>query len=44
VRKVSGIQKTFDATEAAFERAVVLVTSATRELLRGRWPKRHVDR
>ncbi len=33
MRKVSGVQKTSDATEAAFERAVSLVTSATRELL-----------
>jgi hypothetical protein len=33
VRKVSGVQKTSDATELAFERAVHLVTAATRELL-----------
>jgi len=33
VRKVSGVQKTSDATEAAFERAVALVTAATQELL-----------
>ncbi|MEO6651704.1 MAG: DUF2277 domain-containing protein [Ilumatobacteraceae bacterium] len=33
IRKVSGVQKTSDATEAAFERAVAIVTAATRELL-----------
>ncbi len=33
IRKVSGVQKTSDATEAAFERAVALVAAATRELL-----------
>ena len=33
VRKVSGVQKTSDATAEAFERAVVLVTAATRDLL-----------
>lgn len=33
VRKVSGVQKTSPATEAAFERAVGLVTAATAELL-----------
>jgi hypothetical protein len=33
VRKVSGVQKTSEATEAAFERAVELVASATAELL-----------
>ena len=33
VRKVSGVQKTSDATEAAFERAVQIVTAATAELL-----------
>ena len=33
VRKVSGVQKTSATTEAAFERAVALVTAATRELL-----------
>jgi hypothetical protein len=33
VRKISGVQKTSDATEAAFERAVALVTAATTELL-----------
>ena len=33
VRKVSGVQSTSAATEAAFERAVALVTDATTELL-----------
>ena len=33
VRKVSGVQNTSAATEAAFERAVTLVTAATAELL-----------
>jgi len=33
VRKVSGVQKTSESTEAAFERAVAIVTSATRELI-----------
>ena len=33
VRKVSGVQKTSASTEAAFERAVAIVTAATRELI-----------
>jgi hypothetical protein len=33
VRKVSGVQKTSDATAAAFERAVAIVASATADLL-----------
>lgn len=33
VRKVSGVQKTSDATEAAFDRAVAIITAATTELL-----------
>ena len=33
VRKVSGVQKTSAATEAAFERTVALVTDATADLL-----------
>jgi len=33
VRKVSGVQKTSEATIDAFERAVQLVTAATAELL-----------
>ena len=32
-RKVSGVQKTSDATEEAFERAVAIVTEATTQLL-----------
>ena len=32
-RKVSGVQKTSDNTEAAFERAVLVVAAATTELL-----------
>lgn len=33
VRKVSGVQKTSPSTGAAFERAVAIVTAATRELI-----------
>ncbi len=33
VRKVSGVQQTSAATEAAFEQAVAIVTTATRELI-----------
>jgi hypothetical protein len=33
IRKVSGVQKTTALTELAFERAVAIVTAATRELL-----------
>lgn len=33
IRKVSGVQKTSPATEAAFEQAVALVTAATADLL-----------
>lgn len=33
VRKVSGVQKTSPATEESFERAVALITAATRDLL-----------
>jgi hypothetical protein len=33
VRKVSGVQSTSPKTEAAFERAVRLITAATEELL-----------
>jgi hypothetical protein len=33
VRKVSGVAKPSDATGAAFERAVAIVTAATTELL-----------
>jgi hypothetical protein len=40
VRKVSGVQKTSDATEAAFERAVAIVTTATAELLASLPPRK----
>ena len=40
VRKVSGVQKTSDATEAAFERAVGIVTAATAELLAALPPRK----
>ncbi len=33
VRKVSGVEKTSEATEAAFERAVAIITIATTEML-----------
>ena len=40
VRKVSAVQKTSDATAEAFERAVMLVTAATSELLSGLPPRK----
>lgn len=40
VRKVSGVQATSAQTEAAFERAVLLVTEATSELLTSLPPRR----
>lgn len=40
-RKVSGVQKTSDATEAAFERAVAVIAAATEELI-GELPPRKV--
>ena len=40
VRKVSGVQKTSDATERAFEHAVAIVTAATRDLLRELPPRK----
>ena len=40
VRKVSGVQKTSDATEAAFELAVQRVTEATSDLLGGLPPRK----
>jgi hypothetical protein len=40
VRKVSGVQTTSDATEAAFERAVALVADATTELLAALPPRK----
>jgi hypothetical protein len=33
VRKITGVQKTSEATEAAFERAVAIIADATREVL-----------
>lgn len=44
VRKVSGVQSTSGATEAAFERAVLLVTDATTDLLRALPPRRQPPR
>lgn len=41
VRKVSGVQATSAATEAAFERAVRLVTDATTELIATLPPRRN---
>lgn len=40
IRKVSGVQKTSAATEAAFERAVVLIADATADLLAALPPRR----
>lgn len=40
VRKVSGVQKTSAATEAAFEIAVELVTAATTDLLAALPPRK----
>lgn len=40
VRKVSGVQKTSVATDAAFERAVELVAAATTELLSALPPRK----
>ncbi len=40
VRKVSGVQKTSVATEAAFERAVAIVADATTDLLAALPPRR----
>ena len=40
VRKVSGVQKTSDATADAFERAVTQVTAATTELLAALPPRK----
>lgn len=41
VRKVSGVQSTSAATEAAFERAVAKVTAATTELIASLPPRRN---
>ena len=40
VRKVSGVQKTSAATEAAFEQAVALVADVTADLLAALPPRR----
>lgn len=40
VRKVSGLQSTSAATEAAVDRAVTTIASATRELLEALPPRR----
>ena len=40
IRKLSGVQKTSAATEAAFERAVVLIADATADLLAALPPRR----
>lgn len=40
VRKVSGVQKTSHTTEIAFERAVMLVTAATVDLLEALPPRK----
>ena len=40
VRKVSGVHKTSAATEAAFERAVAIITDATAEVLATLPPRR----
>jgi hypothetical protein len=40
VRKVSGVQKTSVATEAAFEHAVAVITAATTQLIADLPPRR----
>ena len=40
VRKVSGVQKTSSATEAAFEEAVVRISAATAQVLTALPPRR----
>ncbi|HUF99587.1 MAG TPA: DUF2277 domain-containing protein [Ilumatobacter sp.] len=40
VRKVSGVQKVSESTEAAFEHAVAIITAATTELLHGLPPRK----
>ena len=40
VRKISGVQKTSPATEEAFERAVAIVTEASRDLLAALPPRK----
>jgi hypothetical protein len=44
VRKISGVQTTSARTEAAFERAVALVTAASTELLAELPPRREPPR
>jgi len=44
VRKVSGVQKTSDRTEAAFEAAVRKVTAASEELLAALPPRQQPPR
>ena len=40
VRKISGVQKTSEATEAAFERAVAIITEASHDLLHALPPRK----
>ena len=40
VRKISGVQKTSAATDAAFERAVLTITQASAQLLRELPPRK----
>ena len=40
VRKISGVQKTSDATEEAFEHAVAVITAAAHELLHDLPPRK----
>jgi hypothetical protein len=44
VRKISGVQKTSERTEAAFERAVRLITEASEELLASLPPRQQPPR
>ena len=44
VRKVSGVQKTSAATEAAFERAVAVIADATADLMATLPPRRNPPR
>lgn len=41
VRKVTGVQKTAPATEAAFERAVAIITEATADVIAALPPRRN---
>lgn len=40
VRKISGVQKTSDATEEAFEKAVAIITEASHDLLHALPPRK----